>query len=50
VGEEGGPERGWHQEQEHSPRERLPVADPAGRYRDIMARILTGLLAPQPPA
>ena len=24
--------------------------DPAGRYRDIMARILTGLLAPQPPA
>ncbi len=23
---------------------------PAGRYRDIMARILTGLLAPQPPA
>jgi AcrR family transcriptional regulator len=27
-----------------------PAPDPAGRYRDIMARILTGLLAPQPPA
>jgi hypothetical protein len=27
-----------------------PAPDPADRYRDIMARILTGLLAPQPPA
>jgi len=27
-----------------------PGPDPADRYRDIMARILTGLLAPQPPA
>ena len=24
--------------------------DPGDRYRDIMTRILTGLLAPQPPA
>jgi AcrR family transcriptional regulator len=27
-----------------------PAPDPAGRYRDIMARILTGLLAPPPNA
>jgi AcrR family transcriptional regulator len=27
-----------------------PAPDPADRYRDIMARILTGLLASQPPA
>jgi AcrR family transcriptional regulator len=27
-----------------------PAPDPADRYRDIMARILTGLLAPQSPA
>jgi hypothetical protein len=27
-----------------------PAPDPTGRYRDIMARILTGLLAAQPPA
>ena len=27
-----------------------PAPDPADRYRDIMARILTGLLAPQPSA
>ncbi len=27
-----------------------PVPDPADRYHDIMARILTGLLAPRPPA
>jgi len=28
----------------------VPGPDPADRYRDIMTRILTGLLAPQPPA
>jgi hypothetical protein len=27
-----------------------PGPEPADRYRDIMARILTGLLIPQPPA
>jgi AcrR family transcriptional regulator len=27
-----------------------PAPDPADRYRDVMARILTGLLAPQSPA
>jgi hypothetical protein len=27
-----------------------PGTDPADRYRDIMARILTGLLGPQSPA
>jgi AcrR family transcriptional regulator len=27
-----------------------PVPDPADRYHDIMTRILTGLLAPRPPA
>jgi hypothetical protein len=27
-----------------------PGPGPGDRYRDIMARILTGLLAPQPPA
>ena len=27
-----------------------PAPDPADRYRDVMARILTGLLASQPPA
>ena len=36
--------------QHHQPRPAHPAApDPADRYRDILARILNGLLAPEPP-